>query len=379
MSDMMPFINLDAQYRSLKSQIDRAVQSVLNEGRYIMGPEVEAFERELAEVVQVKHCISCANGTDAMVMALMALEIGPGDAVFVPSFTFMSTAEVASLVGATPIFCDIHLRTFNLDPEDLEAKIQAVREEGKLVPKAIIAVDLFGLCADYPHLERIAKEQDCYLIEDGAQGFGGSIRQQQALSFGHVATTSFFPAKPLGCYGDGGAMLTDDDDLAELLRSLRVHGKGEHKYDNVRIGMNSRLDTIQAAILRVKLDAFERYEMSKRQELASFYDAHLRAAYETPFVPAGYVSSWAQYSLLLPDRSTRDEVQRKLKEAGIPSMVYYQKPLHLQAVYRPIDDEPQALAQSVAASERILQIPMHPYMPMKDARYIVETLLALKA
>lgn len=370
----MEFIDLKAQYKALSNEINKAVLNVMEESAYILGPDVELFEQELAERAQVKHCVSCANGTDALVITLMAKDIGPGDAVFVPSFTFMSTAECASNVGATPVMCDIDLRTYNLDPESLEQAIVRVKEEGKLRPAAVIAVDLFGQCADYPAIEAICKKHDLYLIEDAAQGYGGSIHGQMALSFGDVSITSFFPAKPLGCYGDGGALLTNDDELAELFRSIRVHGRGEHKYDNVRVGMNSRLDTMQAAILRIKLEAFHDYEMDRRQEVAAFYDASLRDLFETPFVPAGYISSWAQYTLLLDNQAKRDELQKKLKEQGIPSMVYYAKPLHLQTVYADLGYKEGDLPNSEAASQRVLQIPMHPYLSSEDAKRVVTAL-----
>lgn len=370
----MEFIDLKAQYQALSKDIDAAVQHVMADANYIMGPEVELFERELAERTQVKHCVSCANGTDALVIALMAREIGPGDAVFVPSFTFMSTAECASNVGATPVMCDISLRTYNLDPESLEQAVIRVKEEGKLRPAAVIAVDLFGQCADYPAIEAICEKYGLYLIEDAAQGYGGTIRGQAACSFGDVAITSFFPAKPLGCYGDGGALFTNDDELAEIFRSIRVHGRGEHKYDNVRVGMNSRLDTMQAAILRIKLRAFHDYEMDRRQEIAAYYDANLRDRFETPFVPSGYVSSWAQYTLLMDDEATRDRVQQSLKEQGVPSMVYYAKPLHLQTVYADLGCKEGDLPNSEAASKRVLQIPMHPYLAAEDAERVVNAL-----
>lgn len=370
----MEFIDLKAQYQVLSKDITEAVQHVLADANYIMGPEVERFEREIAERAQVKHCISCANGTDALVIALMAKDIGPGDAVFVPSFTFMSTAECASNVGATPVMCDINLRTYNLDPDSLEQAIIRVKEEGKLRPAAVIGVDLFGQCADYPAIEAICEKHGLYLVEDAAQGYGGTIRGQAACSFGDVAITSFFPAKPLGCYGDGGALFTDDDELAEIFRSIRVHGRGEHKYDNVRVGMNSRLDTLQAAILRIKLKAFHDYEMDRRQEIAAYYDANLRDRFETPFVPSGYVSSWAQYTLLMDDEETRDRIQQSLKEQGVPSMVYYAKPLHLQTVYADLGYKEGDLPNSEAASRQVLQIPMHPYLSAEDAERVVNAL-----
>ena len=370
----MQFIDLKAQYRALQTEINEQIQAVLEAGQFISGPQVKELEQQLAAFVGRKHCISCANGTDALVIALMAKDIGPGDAVFVPSFTFMSTAECASNVGATPVMCDINLRTYNLDPDSLEQAIIRVKQEGKLRPAAVIGVDLFGQCADYPAIEAICEKHGLYLVEDAAQGYGGTIRGQAACSFGDVAITSFFPAKPLGCYGDGGALFTDDDELAEIFRSIRVHGRGEHKYDNVRVGMNSRLDTLQAAILRIKLQAFHDYEMDRRQEIAAYYDANLRDRFETPFVPSGYVSSWAQYTLLMDDEETRDRIQQSLKEQGVPSMVYYAKPLHLQTVYADLGYKEGDLPNSEAASRQVLQIPMHPYLSAEDAERVVNAL-----
>ena len=251
----MEFIDLHAQYLQLRDEINSNIQKVLDHGKYIMGPEVFELEEQLAEYVGVKHCITCANGTDALQMVLMAWDIKAGDAVFVPSFTFMSTAEVVSLQGATPVFTDIDIKTFNMSAENLEEQIKKVLEKGKLTPKAIIPVDLFGQPADYEQIGQIAQKYNLLVLEDAAQGFGGNINGKMACSFGDAATTSFFPAKPLGCYGDGGAVFTDSDELANLLKSIRIHGKGTEKYDNVRIGLNSRLDTIQAAILLPKLKA----------------------------------------------------------------------------------------------------------------------------
>ena len=371
----MQFIDLKKQYEVLKEEIDNNIQECLDEGNYIMGNHVKKLEEELAEYVGRKHCISCANGTDALSLVLMAWGVKEGDAVFVPSFTFYSTSEVVSLLNAEPIFVDVDERTFNIDPDKLEKAILQVKEEGKLNPKAIIPVDLFGQCADYDRILEIAKKHDLFVLEDGAQGFGGSINGKKACSFGDASTTSFFPAKPLGCYGDGGAIFTDDDELAELLRSLRVHGKGEFKYDNVRVGMNSRLDTLQAAILLPKLKAFKEYELKKRNEVAKLYDERLKNRFIIPFVPEGYVSSWAQYTLILESKEEREKIQKHLKKKGIPSMVYYPKPLHKQAVYKDYGFNLDDLKVSESLAERVLSLPMHPYMEKEDIEKICSTLL----
>ncbi len=371
----MQFIDLKKQYEVLKEEIDNNIQECLDEGNYIMGNHVKKLEEELAEYVGRKHCISCANGTDALSLVLMAWGVKEGDAVFVPSFTFYSTSEVVSLLNAEPIFVDVDERTFNIDPDKLEKAILQVKEEGKLNPKAIIPVDLFGQCADYDRILEIAKKHDLFVLEDGAQGFGGSINRKKACSFGDASTTSFFPAKPLGCYGDGGAIFTDDDELAELLRSLRVHGKGEFKYDNVRVGMNSRLDTLQAAILLPKLKAFKEYELKKRNEVAKLYDERLKNRFIIPFVPEGYVSSWAQYTLILESKEEREKIQKHLKKKGIPSMVYYPKPLHKQAVYKDYGFNLDDLKVSESLAERVLSLPMHPYMEKEDIEKICSTLL----
>lgn len=370
----MQFSDLKAQYAALKDEIDAGIAGVLEHGRYIMGPEVGELEEKLCEFTGSKHCVTCANGTDALQLALMALETRCGDAVFVPSFTFMSTAEAAELVGAEPVFVDIDPDTFNIDCADLEKKIVTVLAEGRLTPKAVIPVDLFGQCADYDTLLPIARKYGLYVIEDGAQGFGGSINGKRACTFGDIATTSFFPAKPLGCYGDGGALFTDSDELDALLRSLRIHGKGTQKYDNVRIGLNSRLDTIQAAVLLPKLRALGEYELAARDSLARFYTSQLSDIAKTPVVKDGYFSAWAQYTIMLENEETRDSVQAKLKECGIPSMVYYPKALHQQKAFSHL--APVSLPVSEAAAKRVLSLPMHPYMPDEDAEKVVSAVRA---
>ncbi|HCC34440.1 MAG TPA: aminotransferase DegT [Ruminococcaceae bacterium] len=356
----MQFRDLNAQYRYQKSDIDKAVAGVLSGGRYILGEEVSILEKELAEYVGVKHCVSCANGTDALVMALMALDIKAGDAVFVPNFTFFATAEAVSFIGAVPVFVDVQEATFNLDPEKLEEAIKAVILKGHYNPAAVIAVDLFGLPADYQKISEITRRYSLYLIEDGAQGFGGAINGRRACGFGDISTTSFFPAKPLGCYGDGGALFTDNGAYAEYLKSIRMHGKGGDKYDNVRIGMNSRLDTIQAAILRVKLKYFTRFELDAINKAAARYDNGLKTVAETPFIPEGFFSSWAQYTLRLKNHAQREHMASVLKERGIPTMVYYPKTMSQQLVYHGM--EYPGLSVSESLSDRVLSLPMHPYL-----------------
>ena len=372
----MEFRDLHRQYEALKPAIDQAILSTVAEGRYIMGPAVRELEQQLAAYVGVAHCLTCANGTDALTLALKAWGIGPGDAVFVPDFTFFSSAEVVSLEGATPVLVDVDPSTYNIDPDRLEQAIEAVMAEGRLAPKVIVAVDLFGLPANYPALRAIADRYHLWILEDGAQGFGGAIQGQRACSFGDISTTSFFPAKPLGCYGDGGAVFTDNDQWAALIASYRVHGKGTDKYDNVRVGMNSRLDTLQAAVLQVKLRAFQEEEWTRVNAVAASYTAQLQAYVRTPFVPEGYSSSWAQYTIQLPDRAVRDALQRRLKEAGIPSMVYYPKPMHAQSVF----SRPQgAVAMDCPCASvlpgRVLSLPMHPYLTEEEVMRVCEIII----
>ncbi len=378
----MEFIDLKKQYEVLKDDINANIEKVLNKGAYIMGPEVKELEEKLANYVGVKYCATCANGTDALSLALMALDIKEGDAVFVPSFTFYASAEVVSLQKATPIFVDSDSRTFNIDVEKLEKAIIQVKEETKLTPKAIIAVDLFGQPANYVEIEKLAKKYNLLVIEDGAQGFGGSINGKMACSFGKIATTSFFPAKPLGCYGDGGAIFTDDEDLYNLILSYRVHGKGSFKYDNVRVGMNSRLDTLQAGILLPKLKAFKDYELDDRNKWADAYTDKLKDYVKTPAVPKGYISSWAQYTLILNSEEERNFVQNYLKEKQIPSMVYYPKPLHKQTVYEAYDFNLEDLEICENLSKCVLSLPMHPYLDEDTVNIvsnaIIEALEAFK-
>lgn len=358
----MEFIDLKKQYEILKQEIDANIQAVLDDGHYIMGAAVSELEKELADYIGVRHCITCANGTDALSLALMAWDIKSGDAVFVPSFTFYATAEVVSLIGATPIFIDSDPRTFNIDVIHLRSMIENVIKEGKLTPRAIIPVDLFGQPAEYEEIMKIAKDYNLLVLEDGAQGFGGSINGKKACSFGDISTTSFFPAKPLGCYGDGGAVFTDSDVYYEKLVSLRVHGKGSYKYDNVRVGLNSRLDTLQAAILLPKLHAFIDYELNSRNEIADIYNHELNDIVITPLVKENMQSSWAQYTILLNDEQERNELQQYLKSKGIPSMIYYPKPLHMQSVYKDHIVYSEDLKNAENLSRKCLSLPMHPYL-----------------
>ena len=359
----MEFRDLKQQYRVLRGEMDQAVLDVMASGAFIMGPQVKELEKQLAEYVGVKHCLTCANGTDALTLALKAWGIGAGDVVFVPDFTFFASAEVVSLEGATPVFVDIHEDTFNLDAADLERAVLEVLSEGKLRPRAIVAVDLFGLPADYKAIRTVADKYDLLVLEDGAQGFGGTVGAKRACSFGDIATTSFFPAKPLGCYGDGGAVFTNNDEWAALIESYRVHGKGTFKYDNVRIGLNSRLDTIQAAILQVKLKAFVDYELDAVNDAAVRYSERLQGL-ATPVVPEGFRSSWAQYTVRFADRTQRDAVQAALKAAGIPAIVYYPKPMHLQTALAGLSPRPCPVATSLC--EHVLSLPMHPYITVEE-------------
>lgn len=371
----MQFIDLKAQYHHLKNRIDARMQTVLDHGKFIMGPEVDELEEELSQYVGVKHTITCANGTDALQLALMALNIGEGDAVFVPTFTFFASAEAISFVGATPIFVDSDHSTFNISPDHLETQIKNTIAEGKAFPKAIMAVDLFGLPADYPRLKRIADKYKLKIIEDAAQGFGGSIDAKKCGAFGDIATTSFFPAKPLGCYGDGGAIFTDDDDIAALIKSLRVHGKGSDKYDNVRIGMNSRLDTLQAAILLEKLSAFPN-ELIARGQLADEYTKAFRTINSliAPVLPEGYQSSWAQYTLV---SKSRDDYMTRLKDAGIPTVIYYGKCMHQQTAFENREELGAIFTVAEQHSQQVFSLPMHPYMDKNTKKIIIDKIKEL--
>ncbi|NQV16419.1 DegT/DnrJ/EryC1/StrS family aminotransferase [bacterium] len=365
----MQFIDLAKQQGLIKAALDDRIQTVLAHGKYIMGPEVKEMEALLAGYVGVKYCVSCSSGTDALLMPLMAWGVGPGDAIFTTPFTFIATAEVIQLLGATPIFVDIDPKTYNISPELLDKAINKVIEEGQLNPKAIIPVDLFGLPADYPAIETIARKYDIKLLEDAAQGFGGQINGQIAGSFGDAATTSFFPAKPLGCYGDGGAIFTNDEELYEKLVSIRVHGKGGDKYDNIRIGINGRMDTLQAAVILEKFTLFAD-EVKLRNKAATKYNSLLGETVVTPHVPEGYTSVWAQYSILAKDAEERQALQAKLKEAGIPSAVYYPIPLDQQTAFAHLGYKPGDFPVSAEMSQRIFSLPMHPYLEDADIETI---------
>jgi dTDP-4-amino-4,6-dideoxygalactose transaminase len=361
----MQFRDLKQQYQALKPDIDAAMQSVAASSAFIMGAPVRELEAELAEYVGVKRCVSCANGTDALTLALKVWGIGAGDAVFVPDFTFFSSAEVVSLEGATPVFVDVLSDTYNIDVDDLERKVERTLKEGKLTPRVVIAVDLFGLPADYPRIREVTSKYHLLLLEDGAQGFGGRIGEQRACSFGDISTTSFFPAKPLGCYGDGGALFTDNEEWAALAESYRVHGKGTFKYDNVRIGMNSRLDTLQAAILQVKLRAFRDYELDAVNRVARRYTELLSERYPEiglPLIPDGYYSSWAQYTIRLRDREERDALAAHLKACGIPTAIYYPTPMHSQTAYHDIPTPEGSCPVTDQLCACVLSLPMHPYL-----------------
>lgn len=354
----MQFIDLKSQYRVLEDRINRRITNVLEHGSYILGPEVQELEAELAKYVGVKHAITCANGTDALQLSMMALDIGPGDAVFCPTFTFFASAEVIALMGATPIFVDSDPRTFNICAVDLKNKVETVTANGELKAKAVVTVDLFGLPADYPQIQEVADQYGLRIIEDAAQGFGGEIDGKRAGSFGDVSTTSFFPAKPLGCYGDGGAVFTDNDEIADLLRSYRVHGKGKDKYDNIRIGLNSRLDTLQAAILLEKLAEFPK-ELVHRNLAAQEYARVLANKVEVPVTPIGYMSSWAQYTVR---SSKREELRELFQSKGIPTVIYYQTCMHQQTAFKHLGYTDNDFPVATKLSKEVFSLPMSGYV-----------------
>ena len=372
----MQFIDLKAQYQALKTEINESIQAVLDDGRYISGPQVKELEDKLAEYVGRKHCISCANGTDALQIAFMVYGIGEGDAVFCPDITFIASTEPSKMLGAASVFCDIQPDTYNLCPERLERQIQAVLAEGKLTPKAVIAVDILGNPCDYDAIIPICEKYGLLLIEDAAQSFGATYKGKKCCAFGQIATTSFFPAKPLGCYGDGGAIFVDDDELAHVIRSICVHGKGPRgKYDNVRVGMNSRLDTIQAAILLPKFEALKAYEIDNRQKVADRYNAAFAAHFTTPFVQDDCQSIYAQYALLAKDTATRDRVIAHLSAKKIPNMVYYPTPQHALPVF---SEEPTYGEKFVYADDycaRTFSLPMHPYLSEEEQQTIIDAVL----
>ena len=373
----MQFRDLKAQYQALKPEIDEGVQAVIDSSAFILGKPVTELENKLAEYVGRKHCVACGNGTDALQLALMIWGIGPGDAVFTSDFTYFASAGTSSILGATPILVDIDLNTFNMSPEALETQIKRVLDAGVLTPKVIIPVDLFGQPADYDKILPIAEKYGLKVLEDGAQGFGGNIRGKLACSFGDLSTTSFFPAKPLGCYGDGGAVFTDDDEIDARLRSLRAQGKSPvDKYDNREIGMNSRLDTLQAAILLPKFNAFVEHEIDDVNRVANWYTERLNDKFVTPAVLPGFLSSWAQYTILLKDKESRDSMQARLKDQGIPSMIYYPRGLHQQEAYKWMGLNDDMYPNTVEATKRCLSLPMHPYLSESDVDMICKVLLA---
>ena len=363
----MQFIDLKAQQRRIRAKIEEKIRAVLDHGQYILGPEIGELEKRLSEYVGVNHAISCASGTDALLMALMAYNVKPGDMIITTPFTFIATAEVVSLIGARPVFADIDPKTFNIDPAKLE---QAVKNHKA---KGIITVDLFGLPADYDPINAIAKKYGLFVIEDAAQSFGAEYHGKKTCSLADMSCTSFFPAKPLGCYGDGGAVFTNDDELAHQLRSIRVHGQGVDKYDNVRIGINGRMDTIQAAILLAKLDIFPE-EVCLRQQVAHIYTqlCTLHSALCTPSVPEDLMSVWAQYSLLARDSHVRKRVQDALAKAGIPTAIYYPKPLHLQQAFEYLGYKQGDFPITEDCAARIFSLPMHPYLAPQEQENIAD-------
>jgi dTDP-4-amino-4,6-dideoxygalactose transaminase len=365
----MHFIDLKAQQDQIRPLLDQAIKTVLDHGQYIMGPEIQTLEDNLADYCGAKFCLSCSSGTDALVLALMAKNIGPGDAVFVPSFTFAATAEVVVLLGATPVFVDILPDTFNIDPDSLALAIERAKEQG-LTPKTVIAVDLFGLPADYDVLHTVAEENGLWVLGDSAQGFGGSYKGRKLGSCTQMTATSFFPAKPLGCYGDGGALFTDDVELYHILKSLRVHGAGDHRYDQARIGINGRLDTLQAAILIEKLKIFPQ-ELENRQVIAQRYNEGLKDLAQVPIVPEGLVSGWAQYTLVLEKRQ-REPLQKYLSSQGIPTVVYYPRPMHMQTAYKKFPRASDNLPVCEDYAERVVSLPMHPYLDSQTQDTIIE-------
>lgn len=356
--EKIQFIDLATQQQRIKPALDEKISAVLNHGQYIMGPEVKEFEQKLSAFGKTKHALSCSNGSDAILLALLALEIGPGDAVFVPSFTFAATAEMVALTGASPIFIDVLEDTFNIDPAHLQTAINETKTNGSLTPKAVMAVDLFGQIANYEQIVEITKSENLALIADAAQGFGATLGNCQAGDYADMVTTSFFPAKPLGTYGDGGAVLTNSDELNDILVSLRNHGQGQDRYDNVRIGINGRLDSLQAAILLLKLDIFPS-EIDLRNEVANRYSQGLKDHVITPYVLDNSVSTWAQYTIRSPKR---DKIAADLREQNIPTAIYYAKPLHVQTAYKHYPRGGGGLLITEKLATDVISLPMHPYL-----------------
>ena len=368
----MQFRDLKTQYTALKEEMDKAILDVAASSAYVMGPKIKEMETAFAEFVGVKHCIACNSGTDDLLLALKAWDVKPGDAVFVPSFTFFASAEVIAMQGATPVFVDVDKDTFNMDVTDLERKIEQTRKAGKLTPRVVIAVDLFGLPADFKAIRQVADRYGLYVLEDGAQGFGGRIGDKKACSFGDISTTSFFPAKPVGCYGDGGAVFTDNDEWAQLIDSYHVHGKGSDRYDNVRIGMNSRLDSLQAAILLVKLKAFKEHELLDVNKVAARYTEKLKDMVKTPIVLEGFYSSWAQYTLQVENKEVRAGLQAALKALDIPTAIYYPIPMHRQTAFSYLDLDDNRCPVSDQLADTVISLPVHPYLSGADQDMICD-------
>ncbi len=369
----MKFIDLEKQYNVIKKPLAKSFDNILQNTSFIMGSHVQELESKLASYAGVKHCISCSSGTDAILMALMSIDVKRGDAVFLSSFTYIATAEVVTLLGATPVFVDSYDSSFNMSHDDLKERISAVKSEGELNPKAIIAVDIFGLPARYRLIEEIAQENNLIVIEDAAQSYGSKIGDKLAGSFGLIGTTSFFPAKPLGCYGDGGAIFTNDDELAHKMKSIRVHGGGVDKYENVRLGINGRLDTIQATILLEKIEIFD-MELKLRNRAANYYTQNINNLCIPPYIPDKYFSSWAQYSIVLPDSINRYELIEKLNKNEIPSMIYYKIPNHLQEGYRKYGNQLGDFKMSEDISKKILSLPLHPYLDENSQDKVLEVI-----
>lgn len=368
----MQFRDLKRQYEALKPEMDKAILDVVSSSAFVMGPKVKEMETAFAEYVGSKHCLACNSGTDALLLALKVWDVKPGDAVFVPSFTFFASAEVVAMQGATPVFVDVDENTYNIDVNDLERKIEQTLKNGKLTPRVVIAVDLFGLPADFKAIRRITDKYGLYLLEDGAQGFGGELNGKKACGFGDISTTSFFPAKPVGCYGDGGALFTENDEWAALADSIHVHGKGSDRYDNVRIGMNSRLDSIQAAILLVKLKAFADYELKDINVVAQRYTKLLDGVVKTPIVPNGYLSSWAQYVIQLPSEEMRPKLQDALKAHDIPTAIYYPIGMHAQTAFKYLNPADNFCPVTERLSHTVLALPLHPYLTEEEQVMICE-------
>ena len=362
----MQFRDLKTQYNVLKDEMDKAILEVVASSAYVMGPKIKEMEAAFADYVGVKHCIACNSGTDALLLALKVWDVKAGDAVFVPSFTFFASAEVIAMQGATPVFVDVDKDTFNIDVADLERKIEQTLKNRKLSPRVIIAVDLFGLPADFKAIRKLAERYHLYVLEDGAQGFGGRIGEQKACTFGDISTTSFFPAKPVGCYGDGGAVFTDNDEWAKLLESYHIHGKGSDRYDNVRIGMNSRLDSIQAAILLVKLKAFKEYELVDVNNVAARYTEKLKDVVKTPVVPESFYSSWAQYTIQVENKEVRAKLQAALKACDIPTAIYYPIPMHRQTAFNYLNLDENRCPVSDQLADTVISLPIHPYLSESD-------------